>query len=585
MPENSLPPLDIEPWFAGPEPERSSVMVNVLVWFIVPIIVSLFLWGGLRLAYVRASDEASSLVWWSVAVPVVFFGLMFTLVFFVTPYLLLGKLQLNRLSGRMRGYALGTFPGRFSLYLFHGLFCLALVLTMALLAVYLLDPSAAVAAVAADWRSPFSLLDRAAVSLYSGSWLQLFAFTYLYMLLFWLGAEILSVRRFEFGRMSVERVDGFAPDDAARRFATVAHLTDLHITAGDETPRIDGGPGGNKQLRRVLAQLGGGTHEELSAVLITGDMTDAGTADEWRRFFELFPAELLAKSVVVPGNHELNIPQGKGKHAAVEPMEQIERKVRVIRFIAAADRVQGARSFVADESAPGSTLRPLRAYLAERQADLQLFLKFSHLDKRERESVAPWRKLGIDPATRGRDAEDAWSKLSELPYRVFDEIFPMLVEVPGTELRVVVLNSNDESLDLLTNAYGLIGRPQIRRLRLMLEGLSEKPYVIAMHHHLGVPALGRTLKDRIFERAMPVIDGGSLVKALDGAGCIVFNGHRHVSYFARIGERIQIVSGPSTTLGDESPPPRKELGFGVYELGWDGRSGTKCLAERWCALA
>ncbi|HEX5706885.1 MAG TPA: hypothetical protein VFX96_06300, partial [Pyrinomonadaceae bacterium] len=223
------------------------------------------------------------------------------------------------------------------------------------------------------------------------------------------------------------------------------------------------------------------------------------------------------------------------------------------------------RSFVADES---GGLLSLRDYLARHEEKLQNFIDLSLKGR------------------AGRKSDVKWKKLRAAPYVVWDEIFPMVVEVPGSELRFVVLNSNDEGLDLLTNAYGLIGRGQLKRLKLMLPHISGRPFVVAMHHHLGVQRMGKTFKERVFERAMHLMDGGALVRALDGAGCVVFNGHRHVSYFARIGEHIQIVSGPSTTLGDESGRrPPGELGFGLYELAWDERAGTKCLAERWRRLA
>ncbi|HYN84349.1 MAG TPA: metallophosphoesterase [Pyrinomonadaceae bacterium] len=571
MPEEASPPLDLDPWFEGPEAEEYTVTVNVLAWLLMPLLGSLIFWGGLWLINVAFHPVNVPYVGGLLRVAAGIYGPVSVAIFFLLLYIILDKYQLNRLSSRIRGFVFGALPERQSALRFHAVVCAALASAVILLAVPLSGFGAGFAAVAADWHRPRELAASAFASLYAGSWLRLFNFAYFSILLMWLVMEVYFALSFEAGKAKVERVERFdAPADASP-VARVAHLTDLHVTATDDTARVDGGAGGNAPLRRALDELGRRSDDELSAILITGDATDAGTAGEWQRFFDIFPSELLAKSVLVPGNHEVNIPQGKGLRAAVEPQDQIERKVRAVRFIAAADRVQGARSFVADPKTPDGPLLPLRHYLAGHREGLELF---------------------IGTARRGKTARNGreWKKVSELPYTVWDEIFPMVVELPGTELRVVVLNSNDEGLDYLTNAYGLIGRRQIARLRHVLRRLAGRPYVIAMHHHLGVVSFGKTFKERVFERAMAVIDGGALVKALaeshEGAGCVVFNGHRHVAYFARIGERIQIVSGPSTTLGDESGRrPAGEPGFGVYELGWDARAGTRCVAERWCGLA
>lgn len=568
MPEKSSAPLDIEPWVEGPEIDEFTLTVNVMMWFVVPPLFAFFTWCSLWLMYYPATLVGGFYAKWAVRIGVGGAGFIIFLVCLSAPRFVLHSFQLNRLSARLRGFLLGAFPRHAPLVFFHTLFCVALLGAIAALGYYLFDLRGALAALASGLRRPAELFYNVAHGLYVISWRRLLALGYFYLLVFWLAEEIFFALRFEVSSARVEKVEGFQAARPAAPIARVAHLTDLHVTASDETSRVDGGPGGNAALRRALEELGRLKPEELTAVLITGDITDAGAPDEWRRFFEMAPAALLEKCVLVPGNHELNIPQGKGLRAAVEPQDQVERKFRAIRFVAAADRVQGARAFVADESAPDRPLRPLRDYLARHEETLQSFIDLARKGRLERKGDAKWKELRA------------------APYVVWDEIFPMVVEVPGTELRVLVLNSNDEGLDLLTNAYGLIGRSQLRRLRLMLPQLSGTPFVVAMHHHLGVQPVGKTFKDRVFERAMPLIDGGSLVKALGGEGCVVFNGHRHVSYFARIGGRIQIIAGPSTTLGDESGRrPRGELGFGVYELAWDAREGTSCLSERWLRLA
>ncbi|HZM07726.1 MAG TPA: metallophosphoesterase, partial [Methylocella sp.] len=65
----------------------------------------------------------------------------------------------------------------------------------------------------------------------------------------------------------------------------VAHLSDIHAVGERYGFRIESGrsgPRGNGRLRQVLAHLDA-IHEKqpLDAILITGDLTDAGRSAEW----------------------------------------------------------------------------------------------------------------------------------------------------------------------------------------------------------------------------------------------------------------------------------------------------------------
>lgn len=567
MPEKTLPPVSFEPWFEGPEPDEHSFFINILALLISPFFFTCLLVIGTWLMFVRIEWVAIPYIWWPVKIMACFFGFFWVLVALISPYLLLRYYHLDRLSARLRGSLLGAFPNRAPLILFHVLFCAVLLVALALLVSYLLGLSDVLNAVRANLTSPRVLLNYLYTAVTEHGWLRLYGYFILYVLLFWLVSEVVFSLRFEVGSTKIEKVESFPEAKGRKTLTTIAHLTDLHVTATDATQRVDGGPGGGGELRRILKRFEPELCQVAGAVIITGDATDAGTAAEWKAFFEIVPEALLKKVVLVPGNHELNIPETKGLKAAVEPVNQIERKIRALRCISALDLVQGERAFVVGKANTAAPLRSLREYLAEKEEGLKQFIEISRKEKSER---------------RG----NKWDKVKEMPYAVWDEIFPMAVEVPDAGLHVVVLNSNDEGLDFMTNAYGLIGRGQIRRLKIMLKELAGKPFVVAMHHHLGVPPMGKSLKDQVFERAMPLIDGAALVRAMSDNACVVFNGHRHISYLARAGDKIQIISGPSTTLGDESGRrPHGEIGFGIYSLSWDARGGTKCLAERWCRLA
>ena len=71
---------------------------------------------------------------------------------------------------------------------------------------------------------------------------------------------------------------------------TLAHLSDLHLGLRDAGPRLDA----------LVAAL---VAEQVDHVVVTGDVTDRGRAQEWSRF-ERAMEPLGARLTVLPGNHD-----------------------------------------------------------------------------------------------------------------------------------------------------------------------------------------------------------------------------------------------------------------------------------------
>lgn len=253
MHEKSSPPLGIEPWVEGPEIDEYTVTVNVMMWLLLPLVFALLMWCALWLMYFPANLVNSPYLKWVARIGGGYTSLILFLVFLTAPYIILHEFQLNRLSARLRGFLLGAFPSRAPLLLFHTLFCAVLLAAITLLGLYVFDYGEAFAALASGWRRPGELLGTLAHALYAMSWLGLFALTYFYLLLFWLAEEIFFALRFEVSTARVEKVESFKAPLSAAPFASVAHLTDLHVTATDDTARVDGGPGGNRPLAKVIS--------------------------------------------------------------------------------------------------------------------------------------------------------------------------------------------------------------------------------------------------------------------------------------------------------------------------------------------
>ena len=93
----------------------------------------------------------------------------------------------------------------------------------------------------------------------------------------------------------------------------IAHLSDIHVVGERYGFRIESGrsgPQGNDRLERVFAALETlHADDPLHAILITGDMTDAGLSTEWAEFFDAVARHTSLGHLIfmLPGNHDLNI--------------------------------------------------------------------------------------------------------------------------------------------------------------------------------------------------------------------------------------------------------------------------------------
>jgi predicted phosphodiesterase len=316
------------------------------------------------------------------------------------------------------------------------------------------------------------------------------------------------------------------------------HWSDLHLTANGAR-RVEGGEGGNVCFRRLLA-----THlpalRRAEAILLTGDITDTGAAEEWREFFDAVPSELIGKITIVPGNHDLNIPD--------IDIGGVPVGARILRNILALNTVQGQRAKILDKH--GNLVR-LSDFLRQNFEELNAVL-------------------------RGR----RYTSHGLIRY-LWKFLFPMAIEYPKSKLVVLVLNSNRLANNFITNALGTIGQESIERLGMMLEKYSTKRQIIALHHHIAFPPLEEGLLSKLQSTGMVLDDGRRLVSALpNNRGRVIFHGHRHIEYQGTIGSRLQIVSAPSTTLGNDLTGD--PAGFYVFPIFTDRDMSTFISKPRWC---
>jgi hypothetical protein len=326
----------------------------------------------------------------------------------------------------------------------------------------------------------------------------------------------------------------------------IAHLSDVHVVGERYGFRIESGrsgPRGNVRLKRVLAKLQA-LHAKapLDAILITGDMTDAGSSAEWAEFLEVIAAnpKIAERVLVLPGNHDLNIVD-RANPARMDLPTSPNRRLRQIRALSAIAALQGRRVRVVDyaEGCLGKTLE---------------------------EALQPHLKAMI------RFADAARPRLSYAVTELWAKVFPMVLPPDRDDgLGIILLNSNADTHFSFTNALGMVSAEQVRGLEIARERYPRACWIIALHHHVvEYPRPARALSERI---GTALINGNWFVRQLQplAGRAVLMHGHRHIDW---IGEcaGLLIVSAPSPVM---EATDDKTTGFYIHTvaIGADGRLG------------
>jgi hypothetical protein len=346
-----------------------------------------------------------------------------------------------------------------------------------------------------------------------------------------------------------------SPSTAEASVVRVAHLSDLHVVGERYGYRMEAGthgPRGNRCIRRAWRRLAAfHAVAPVERVLVTGDVTDAGTRAEWAEFLDLLRGcpGLRARLSFVPGNHDVNIID-RTNPARLELPWSAGQSLRKLRVVLALDAIQGERTRVVDH-ASGALGPSLKDYLREDRRAERL------------------RALAQHGAARGR---------REMA-KVWEAIFP-LVEPPraGEAYGVILLNSNARSHFALTNAIGVVTPSQLRALRLVLEKNPRHAWIILLHHHV-VEHPGDTvsLGERI---GLALVNAPDVLAVLapHAARIIVLHGHRHRDWVGAYGE-VALCSAPSTALGADGAD-KYQGSFHIHELAVGVGGGLRLTSTR-----
>ena len=341
-------------------------------------------------------------------------------------------------------------------------------------------------------------------------------------------------------------LDAFRSPDEFVRSWRVAHLSDIHVVGERYGFRLGSGragPRGNETLIAALERLDA-IHRRapLDAIVITGDLTDAGTSAEWSELLdalERFP-RLEPLIVALPGNHDVNIID-RANPARLDLPSSPKKRLREVRTLSALAAMQGSRVHVVDEEQCGLGDSLDRA-LSPKASDIAGFADSGS------------RRLG-------KVSGEAWASA-----------FPM-VRPPASDdgLGVIALNSNAETHFSFTNALGLVPADEARALEIAMRAFPRAYWVVALHHHIVEhPKLGHSLAERI---GTTLINGNWVARRLQrvGARTVVMHGHRHIDWMGRCGD-VLILSAPSAVMPSAADGA---VYFHIHTLGVDstGRIG------------
>ncbi len=310
----------------------------------------------------------------------------------------------------------------------------------------------------------------------------------------------------------------------------IAHLSDIHVVGERYGFRIESGragPRGNERLKQVFRQLEAlNADAPLHAILITGDVTDAGLSSEWAEFFDLLaehPA-LAARVALAPGNHDLNIVDRSNPARLDLPMSPVKR-LRKLRVLTAMGDLQGGRARLVDRVG-GRLGGALAAALAPHRRAIEAFMDEGR-------------------PVFSRELSDLWTKA-----------FPLALPPEGEEgLGIVLLNSNADTHFSFTNALGMISLDQAQAIQSVMAHYPRAHWIVGLHHHVvEYPRPATAMSERI---GTALINGAWFVRWMQSlAGrVVVMHGHRHIDWFGQCGA-LRIVSAPSPvmTRPDGGPP-------------------------------
>jgi predicted MPP superfamily phosphohydrolase len=346
---------------------------------------------------------------------------------------------------------------------------------------------------------------------------------------------------------------------------TIAHLSDCHLTKSEDVLTTERHPGGIGALNRILHNK----RDKLlgtDAVVLSGDAVDSGHALEWSHLFRLLREYSLVERVyLIPGNHELNIPeaQSRGRQMTASML-----RIRRIRFLGAMRDSAAAVCKCFDGTAEktiGDLFDRHNDFLQETIVWLDVEFPLLYVGSSGDE------KAQVELAMKKQQIDERLQQIWEAAFPYWQPL--------SNGLLLIALDSNCFSTNLASNAFGEVSASQLTKLRQLGEQFPHCRPLIAMHHHPIDPTHRATLfpiEDKFLGLTNSVEFFSTIVNSF-AIDPIIINGHRHMDVASRVSVSngssegsavIDVYASPSSTFGrsqDEGSPGFYVLGFSDLE--------------------
>lgn len=366
------------------------------------------------------------------------------------------------------------------------------------------------------------------------------------------------MKEIEFVGEGMQQKRGWAP--------LISHVTDIHLTTSEDNARIELGKpklGGHKQLKvwlNLVCKL------NVPYLVVTGDMTDSGDVEEWKRAQEIVESLRPIDSwfILAPGNHDLS--EAYGESTKGKARRYFENQARWCTELVASNGMMLSKVF---EQALNEITPDINTFAEKLKNDFIFMTNVPFFDERQRQQ---WfhptvfnKRLQI-AETRNWHEEAREELIEEWFDKRQKELFPLRLEDRGRGVLTLVLNSVSSLPSLGESALGTLGESQINRIKEILLGLQEdwcRVVIIATHHapfrHPGEWTLLPTecadfkaIFARLWDWALLAQDVREARKFIDMLSTIadkhqtvdffLFCGHRHSSCAARAG-RMLVIEG------------------------------------------
>jgi tetratricopeptide (TPR) repeat protein/predicted MPP superfamily phosphohydrolase len=314
----------------------------------------------------------------------------------------------------------------------------------------------------------------------------------------------------------------------------IVHISDIHTSGARGGITNDGkrfSPSHLKEKFDCLKKM------EWDALILTGDMTDAGEQSDWELFGKC-TGDLSARGpvIMVPGNHDIIL----SERLWVDNVgEQIQLKI--CRFLKHLNNLL-TPEFISIRKESGEFISS-RELLAKEMPFIEEYLQNPPVFYGKREIDVSTKDIGM-----GISVEEG--EEFRRPQRILEDIYPLAIPLNNDVLMIALdsLQHEESSQFIIENAIGRIRDDQIERLVRIVSEIDSRFLVIALHHQPGV------LKKSIWKLALSLLDSVEFLKACESTNChLIAHGHVHQRHFSQIGNIPIFCSGASITYSDSFP--------------------------------